>query len=226
VPVDQVEFEFVARTPDGDAAPRRIRVKDVLDRASRLDEFAPACDQCPANNTGRPFGCVGAIGYPLSSFGESWLLDRVQPGPAAYLLRVVFEDVGLTGGNMARMRAAGGSFFEARVTPTRTDLGFSLAADELLEVIFCKGHLIPAHSAMILVVVAGLRFTRPVPDEADLPPGSAMLVARDEAGVESAQLFDIPGPGGDDDDTIRELKTFFRAMFLARGFGVRLLVDY
>src|SRR5213083_2397156 len=58
VTLDEVEFEFVARTPEGDMAPRRVRVKDTLDRASALEEFAPACDGCPANNTGRAFGCV------------------------------------------------------------------------------------------------------------------------------------------------------------------------
>ena len=36
----------------------------------------------------------------------------------------------------------------------------------------------------------------------------------------------MPGPEHADDDTVRELKNFFRALFLARGFGVRLLVDY
>src|SRR5262249_5054085 len=51
-PLDAIEFEFVARTPDGDLAPRRVNVKDVLLKAAALEEFAPACEECPANNSG------------------------------------------------------------------------------------------------------------------------------------------------------------------------------
>jgi hypothetical protein len=226
VPIHEVEFEFVARTPEGDMAPRRVRVKDVLDKASALEEFAPACDGCPANNTGRAYGCVGSIGYPLSQIGEVWLLGRVQRGPGSDLLRALLRELELNGSDIAKMRAAGGTFFEARSAPRREDLGFELATDQLLEVIFCKGHLVPSHAAIVLVALSALRLERPVPEHGKLPPGSAMLVGKDERGLETAQLFDIPPPGEADDDTIRELKAFFRALFLARGFGVRMLLDY
>lgn len=225
-PLDQVEFEFVARTPEGDMAPRRVRVKEVLDKASALEEFAPACDDCPANNTGRAYGCVGSIGYPLSQVGEVWLLGRVQRGPGSDLLRALLKELALDGADIAKMRAAGTTFFEARIAPQRGDLGFELATDQLLEVIFCKGHLVPSHASIVLIALSALRLERPVPERGKLPPGSAMLVGKDENGVETAQLFDIPAPSSRDDDTIRELKAFFRAMFLARGFGVRLLLDY
>jgi hypothetical protein len=225
-PLDQLEFEFVARTPEGDMEPRRVKVKEVLDRSASLEEFAPACDGCPANNTGRAYGCVGSIGYPLSETGEVWLLARVQRGPGADLLRALLKELSLDGTDIAKMRAAGGTFFEARSAPRREDLGFQLAADQLLEVIFCKGHLVPSHAAIVLVALSALRLERPVPEHEKLPPGSAMLVGKDENGVETAQLFDIPPPGNGDDDTIKELKAFFRALFLARGFGVRMLLDY
>jgi len=224
--IDGLEFEFVARTPDGDLAPRRVRVKEVLDRASALEEFAPACDKCPANNTGRAYGCVGSIGYPLSHLGEVWLLGRVQKGPGSELLQALLKELALDGSDISKMRRAGPTFFEARVAPQRGDLGFELATDQLLEVIFCKGHLVPSHAAIVLIALSALRIERPVPDHQKLPPGSAMLVGKDENGVETAQLYDIPAPNGKDDDTIKELKAFFRAMFLARGFGVRLLLDY
>jgi hypothetical protein len=225
-PIETIEFEFVARTPDGDLAPRRVRVKDVFDRASALEEFAPACDGCPANNSGRSFGCMGVVGYPLSSHGESWLLARVRAGPGAELLKAFLSELALTGGDIAKMRAAGEAFFESREAPAREDLGFSLRTDQLLEAIFCRGHLVPAHAAIVLIALSALRLERPVPREQDLPPGTAMLIGRDEEGKESAQVFDMPAPSEVDDDTVRELKAFFRALFLARGFGVRLLVDY
>jgi hypothetical protein len=225
-PLDTIEFEFVARTPDGDLAPRRVNVKEVLDRAASLEEFAPACEECPANNSGRPFGCIGVIGYPLSSLGESWLLGRVRPGPGAELLKDFLQALDLTGGDIAKMRNAGEAFFELRQAPGRDDLGFQLRTDQLLEAIFCKGHLEPVHAAIVLISLSAVRLTKPVPDQRNLPPGTAMLVGKDEQGHESAQVFDMPAPGESDDDTVRELKTFFRALFLARGFGVRLLVDY
>ncbi|MBI3725488.1 hypothetical protein HY251_16280 [bacterium] len=225
-PLEEIEFEFVARTPEGDLAPRRVKVKEVLDRAAALEEFAPACEGCPANNTGRAFGCMGAVGYPLSNKGESWLLSRVQPGPGADLLRAFVENIGITGGDISKMRAAGESFFEARTSPARSDLGFPLATDQLLEAIFCKGHLAPSHGAIMLLALSALRLERSVPEASDLPPGSAMLVGKDENGHETAQVYDIPAPDETDDDTIKELKQFLRALFLARGFGVRMLVDY
>ena len=66
----------------------------------------------------------------------------------------------------------------------------------------------------------------PAPRRDELPPGSAIVVVRDEEGNESAHVFDMPAPDEEDDDTVRELKGFFRALFLAKGFNVRLLVDY
>ncbi len=226
-PIESLEFDFVARTPDGDLAPRRVKVKEVLDRAVALDEFAPACEECPANNAGRPYGCIGAVSYPLSHASETWLLGRIRRGPGAEVLRSILVELGpKLGQDIAKMRTANGVFFEARVGPSREDLGFSLLADQLLDLIFCQGPLVPAHASIVLVALAAVRQESPVPETSTLPPGTAMLIGRDANGVESAQLYDIPAPRSDDDDSVKELKAFFRALFLARGFGVKLLVDF
>ena len=86
------------------------------------------------------------------------------------------------------------TFFEARTAPRREDLGFALATDQLLEAFPARGtscRLTPPSSSLAL---SALRLERPVPSEEKLPPGSAMLVGKDENGARDAQLFDIPPP--------------------------------
>ena len=56
-------------------------------------------------------------------------------GPAPTCSGPSLKELSLDGSDIAKMRAAGGTFFEARLAPRREDLGFQLATDQLLEVI-------------------------------------------------------------------------------------------
>ena len=87
-PPREMGFELGRNTAEGGEEQQVVIVQDLLDAAEELMPWEKYCVGCPANHMGRPFGCIGAINYPLSLAGERWLLDQL-PGndyPLVYLL--------------------------------------------------------------------------------------------------------------------------------------------
>ena len=84
-PPKEMGFEMVRTAADGSEETQIIIVQHLLDFAEELNPLAHHCDGCPANRTGGPFGCMGKISYPLSPFGEAWLLNQL-PEPTEPLV--------------------------------------------------------------------------------------------------------------------------------------------
>ena len=76
-PPSEMGFEFTRTTVEGEEETRVIVVQVMLDLAAQLDPLEQHCAGCPANVSGRPFGCVGAIQYPITAAAERWLLDQL-----------------------------------------------------------------------------------------------------------------------------------------------------
>src|SRR5688572_641387 len=76
-PPSEMGFEFTRTTLQGEEENRVIVVQEMLDLAAELDPLAHYCADCPANIMGVPYGCVGAIEYPISVAAERWLLDQL-----------------------------------------------------------------------------------------------------------------------------------------------------
>lgn len=104
-----------------------------------LAPWASKCDGCAARSRELPFGCYGYLGYPIAAATEEWLVGRaLGMGVAAPVVVNVLDHMGIRGERVTRMRAQGGTFFEA-TTPCMGGWRLSdgqellLSSDQLLE---------------------------------------------------------------------------------------------
>lgn len=110
--------------------------------AAQLQPLASHCSGCPVNVTGEPFGCHGFIGYPISAAAERWMLEVASSmGLAGAVATNLLATVGVTGAQVAALRARSGVFFESAVATfaewtSSDDQVIRLSSDALMELVF------------------------------------------------------------------------------------------
>lgn len=221
-PLSEMGFEFTRTTAEGESVAEIILVQDLVDRAAELDPLAHHCAGCPANLRAEPFGCAGFIQYPISSLAEAWLLDRL-PGieqPLIWLLlRQGVQQMGYDGASVRPLRA-NPTYFEERQIRGRDLIEFVISADQVFEMIFLLGPIQPAHAGILLL------FFDAVPRETiEADQITAIMNGTlDGATIERDFPFTLEHYA-DEDQTIAELKDFFRALHRAWSLNVALLLD-
>ena len=98
-PPESMGFEMVYRNAEGDQETQLVQLDDLIAKRAELDDYEQHCVGCPANRTGEPFGCIGAINYPISQQAEVWLLEQLPSpdDPLAFLLLKQGPELGNTG---------------------------------------------------------------------------------------------------------------------------------
>lgn len=226
-PPQDIGFEVSRRAADGSLQTETRVVADVLDWASQLDNLAPHCQGCPANRSGQPFGCVHTINFPLSEAGEIWLLGQLpSPGsPLLHLLQRGIEEYGYDGETVRKLRQEqSGVYFEASDSLGRPypDESLIITTDMLFEMMFMVGPIQPSHAAMLML------FLNVIPRD-DLGPDdifwlmNGAAAADMQASDDRLQLRIERAP--DDPPTVKDLKAFLHAVYLAYHQQVALLVD-
>lgn len=214
-PPSEMGYEFTRQTPEAQPETRLIVVQDVLDRVEVLNTLAHHCRGCPANRASRPYGCTGFIQYPLSVAGEAWLLNQL-PTPADplvwLLLKQGIDNFMYDGQDIAALRAGSDTYFETQTALVRGLGEFSVNANQVFEMIFTVGDIQPNHAGVLLL------FFHAIPRD---------LEADRIMGIGAASPADLPfllQTERGDDQTIDELKDFFRALYMAWALGVGLHV--
>ena len=206
--------------PEGDEENAVIVVQDLLDEAAKLKPYESHCQGCPANRTGTPFGCTGFIQYPLTAKGEAWLLNQL-PAPQEpliwLLLKQGVDNFQYDGQQVAQLRQTDDTYFEAR-QPARRSLGeFTLTANQVFEMMFMVGNIIPNHAGVLLLFFNAVERERMQAD-------SIMQMAPSTPEKVSEYPFMhqmLPS----DDRTTREIKAFLHALYIAWALNEKLLVD-
>ncbi|MBN2304311.1 MAG: hypothetical protein JXQ72_07545 [Anaerolineae bacterium] len=214
-------FEMVRRLPDGSEEKEVIVVQDLLDAADELTTWESHCTGCPANRAGSPFGCMGTINYPISVFAERWLLDQLPdsdaPLPYIWLQRAV-SDMQHARESAAPLRTPPGVFFESPDALGR-DLGaLRVTGDTVFEMLFLSGPIQPAYGSMLLQFFGGI--------SRDLDADVIMQLAAPPSGewIDAHAPF-LLRPDAADNETIRTLKEFFKALYMAFRLQVPVLLD-
>lgn len=218
-PPSEMGFEFSRNSPDGEEERRVIIVQDLLDEADELQPVTHHCIGCPANRTGKPFGCMGFIQYPVTSEAERWMLDRlpVPDEPLVWLLlRQGVEEFKYDGSAVKPLRQSNNVYFDDP-QPAKRRLGeFSIDADQMFEMMFAVGHVNPNHAALLLLFLHAI--------DRDLEADDIMHLTPAPPDTQTAFPFIIQ-PEPNDDQTIVEIKEFLRALYRAWRLHVRVLVD-
>lgn len=145
-------------TPDGLSEPVEVTYEELLEQAAPLDEHAGHCTNCPANLLKEPYGCVGAINYPIRRAAEEWLIGLARPADEAggFLFLRAIEDFGYDGEPIRRFRQAG--LFELKRGLTKKlGPGKTVSSDQLFQAVFCIGEpLDPGHCMGVLLWLGAL----------------------------------------------------------------------
>ena len=215
----EMGFEFTQRSPQGETESQIVIVQDILDRAAALEPLVHHCAGCPANRLGRPFGCMGFINYPISLAGETWLIDRlpVPDEPLIWLLLKQGVDRFLYDGQeIARLRQQDDVYFESRKAPERRLGEFTIDANQVFDMFFDVGDIIPNHASILLLFFHAIDRDLDAPEIMSLAP----------AGPDAADLHPfIIQANSHDDPTIFDLKGFLHALYIAWLLDVKLLVE-
>jgi len=217
-PPSEMGFEFTVSTPDEQSEKVTIVVQDLLDQAAALDPLAHHCEGCPANRAGKPFGCMGFIQYPISARGEAWLLNNLPvPDDALIwlLLKQGIEEFQYDGSLTATLRGSD-VYFEIDGIAMRKLGEFSITNDQVFEMIFAVGNIMPNHAAILLLFFNGIR--------RDLEAQEIMQITPAPFDAETRYPFKIT-IDEEDDQTVTEFKQFFHALYTAWKLNVSLVVD-
>ncbi|NWF70975.1 MAG: hypothetical protein HXY40_17965 [Chloroflexi bacterium] len=218
-PPSEMGFEFTRSTPEGEKEKKIVVVQDLLDAAAELKPLEVHCQGCPANRTGKRFGCIGFIQYPVSARGEAWLLNQLPVPDEALvwlLLKQGVEEFKYDGSSLAPMRQAGDSYFEVRGSLTRRLGEFRITNDQVFEMLFLLGHIQPPHAGVVLLFFHAI--------QRDLNADDIMRVSRAPQDAAARYPFRHTAEA-DDDRTISEFKGFLHALYIAWSLNVRLLLD-
>lgn len=156
VPEDQ-SVRVQVTGPGGAAEERLVSYRDLLTEASELEGLEHECRRCPANVRERPFGCIGAMSYPVSASAEQWLAERIQPASTigGDILLKAIADLGYTGESIQSFREQG--MFE-RHEPLVVDVNDGsretqpVSTNQVFHAILDVDQpLQPSHNMMILV---------------------------------------------------------------------------
>jgi hypothetical protein len=198
-----------------------VSASALLDQAAKLQPYEPYCAGCPANVLREPFGCYGALAYPISAAVERWLMDRLPQSlesRAGRLMRAgIIEDFGYDGATSADMRRQRGLFFE-RAEPVRRAwrTGFlrswGHSSNQLLEMMIGLGNLAPAHCEMLALFLGVV------------PHDSPAELIRDNAAWKQAlaRSHVLPGEGP---PQVRAWISFLNALGMAAVLTVGCLID-
>jgi hypothetical protein len=220
-PPSEMGFEFTRTNRDGEEETRVIVVQEMLDLAAELIPLEQHCIGCPANVSGTPFGCIGAISYPISAAGERWLLDQL-PGidqPLVWLLlRQGIQELGYDGEPVKPLRA-NSTYFEERRVAGRDLIEFIMTANQVFEMLFLLGNLQPAHAGALLLLFNAISRDVETPQIVQI---TTNRLSTDEIALNYPfQMVIQP----DDDKTVAELKAFFYALYRAWSLKLALLLD-
>ncbi|MGB7338509.1 MAG: hypothetical protein WBC91_06415 [Phototrophicaceae bacterium] len=219
-PPSEMGFEFTRSTPEGEEETQLIVVQDILNFVEDLKPLEHHCKGCPANRTDTPFGCTGFVQYPISASGESWLLNQLPSinEPLIWLLlKQGVENFNYDGTQIGFLRAQGDTYFDDKYATYRVLGEFSLNANQVFEMIFTVGDIIPNHGAMMLLFYNAV-------ERSELQANEIMALApADDEKIANLPFLHQLMPG--DDRTIGDLKDFFHALYIAWTLDVQLKVD-
>lgn len=212
--------------PDGAVEERRVRYQDLVEQGSELDALEHECHRCPANVRGRPFGCIGAMAYPIPANAEQWLAECIQPASTigGDILLKAIADLGYTGESVQAFREQG--MFERR-EPLVVDVNDGspemrpVSTNQVLQAILdVEQPLQPSHNMMILVWLGLLQLDGERVTSAEQAKALSRLLFPRECHDRTSLLMDETASSAD----VAGLQWLLRAMYRSWQLGAPLRV--
>ena len=219
-------IELHVAGPDGAVEARRVSYQELVAHARGLEGLEAACRGCPANVHEQPFGCIGAVPYPVTARAEQWLAERIQPASTigGTILLEAIADLGYTGESVQAFREQG--MFERR-EPVRLDINDGAPEARLVStnqvfqaILDVEQPLQPSHSVMLLVWLGLLQLDGEQVTSAAQAQALSRLVSPQERQERTALTIDETPPAAD----VAALQWLLRAMYRSWQTGTPLQV--
>ncbi len=113
--------EIAITGPDGIARQAPVTIGQLMNLIEPLEGVKGHCRGCRGEVSGRSFGCIGKVNYPVPAEAEQWLLARLPEdgrNPGLVLLFKLLADLGIDGAPVEALRARP-QIFESRTAATR-----------------------------------------------------------------------------------------------------------
>jgi len=191
--------QVAVKRPDGTVIQTQVTVGRLQSMIEPLSELDGECKGCPANVSGRSFGCVGKVDTPVRKEVEDWLLARLpDDAKDAHLVQLLkhLAELGIDGAPIDEQRARS-RMFERKEAAVRKWGGWF-------------GSKVQVTSSQLLQMLT--------PDET-MGPEQAQLCTR---------LLGLSKLGSEPvsaSDAVEQFKLFLRAINLSGRLDARLAVD-
>ncbi len=195
---------------------------EILGRFAELDALSHHCRECPARGLPMAFGCRGEIEFPISLRAEAWLMGLVHGesgDPVPRMLLNYLASNGIVGNRVAEMRRTPEVFFESKKALTRRyDSGEKLSINQIFELLFMTEKISAGHARFLLGMFE--LYEGNLPNDGRVEDFSNLRVfEKREAGAVVSRSGVKALPAATDDRSMREMKQYFQAMFLAHELG-------
>ncbi len=229
------KFGIQTVQPSGSTDIEMVTVGSLFKQAELLDDHRDSCTDCPAS-CGTPFGCYQSINYPISEAAEEWLAKiaakAISSGMPNSILVQFILDNHISGDSFGTMRGAQSQHpyleaeFPVEIEVDRADeLPLLVDTNQILEMFFGVGEMGDVHQQFILFFSAGLTIQDQAPNMSKVGIEYQVAAIKTLNGPPRYWVYRMPDHLSDD-RSIRQIKAFFRAIFVAQGNQATLTVDF
>jgi hypothetical protein len=220
--------------PSGTSALEMVTVGSLFKQAELLDDHRDACIDCPASG-GAAFGCYHSINYPISEVAEEWLAKlaakAISAGmPNSILIRFILDQQ-VKGDTFGKMRGRDGHLYTESEFPIEVEvdrdgeLPLIVDTNQIMEMFFAVGEMGDVHQQFLLFFSGGLTIQDHAPDMTKIGIEYQVAALKTLNGPPRYWVFRMPDHLSDD-RTIRQIKAYLRAVFVAQGNQTTLTVDF
>jgi hypothetical protein len=236
-PEEAMNAQFGIQTvkTDGASGIEMVTVGSLFKQAELLDDHRETCADCPAS-AGNPFGCFQSINYPLSEAAEEWIAKlaakAISAGMPNNILIQFILDQQVTGETFAKMRSTEQNrpYLEAEYpieleVDRDGDVPLIVDTNQILEMFFGVGEMGDVHQQFLLFFSGGLTIQDQAPDFSKIGIEYQVAALKMLNGPPRYWVYRMPDHLSDD-RTIRQIKAYLRAVFVAQGNQATLSIDF
>jgi hypothetical protein len=227
------KFGIQKMTPSGAAELEMVTVGSLFKQAELLDDHREACIDCPASG-GNGFGCYQSINYPISEAAEEWIAKMAAKAisagmPNNILVRFILDQE-VKGETFANMRLQDNHMFAESKFPIEIEaesdgeVPLLIDTNQILDMFFAVGEMGDVHQQFLLFFSGGLTIQDEAPDMTKIGIEYQVAALKYLNGPPRYWVYRMPDHLSDD-RTIRQIKAFLRAVFVAQGNQATLTID-
>lgn len=229
---DPYEMQVTLRVPGPNGHPieKQVTLADLEKESAPLKARSQVCSGCPANVTQSPYGCFGAVNYPISYNTEIWISDRIYSSDISgnFFCYHFMKENRVSGKFIKQLRKQG--LFESHSSPIVVfERGFfskkSVTSDQIFEVILRQEQFVTPEICLNVLVWLGAIQVQGRPQWSTTESGLIAKLLSLRSVKERFQWTRFEIDSDIQDPAVASMGELIKAMYLSWGLGVPLLVS-